>query len=285
MKKARRLRAVAMLIVTAGVGTAVFAKGDSQAPAEITVHFAMPQPQPAGAGTPGTPANSSTHFLLPDDVTVRKGGAVTFVVNGGGHGIAIHPVSKKTTREGIAAQLCQGGSNEADRIGRNAVCNGTIIMPNVDVNGTPITVTGTDNLNYTITDGKGDVIIETGFNLSPATSDPDRTIPNPRVDDTVHTHPLLQTSGRSTGDIPPNPPVIPPAIPTGNPAAIATNPAGAFLTGTAINAVTGAQTPGNRIRVRFDRAGRYLVICMNRSHLLNDHMFGFVNVVDDENEQ
>jgi hypothetical protein len=31
--------------------------------------------------------------------------------------------------------------------------------------------------------------------------------------------------------------------------------------------------------VRFDSNGRYLVICMNRSHALNDHMFGFVNVV------
>jgi hypothetical protein len=37
--------------------------------------------------------------------------------------------------------------------------------------------------------------------------------------------------------------------------------------------------------VRFDRTGRYLVICMNRSHLLNDHMFGFVNVVGEDAEQ
>src|SRR5262245_40963595 len=108
------------LVVGAG------AKDKEQAPQEVTVQFAMPQPQPAGAGTPGTPTNSSTHFLLPDDVTVAKGGAVTFVVNGGGHGLAIHPVGKKTTRDDIASQLCQGGSNEADRIGRNAVCNGTI---------------------------------------------------------------------------------------------------------------------------------------------------------------
>jgi hypothetical protein len=26
--------------------------------------------------------------------------------------------------------------------------------------------------------------------------------------------------------------------------------------------------------------GRYLVICMNRSHYLNDWMFGFVDVID-----
>jgi len=270
MKEARCLKAVAALIVTAVVGTAVLAQ-DNKAPAEVTVHFAMPQPQPAGAGTPGTPANSSTHFLLPDDVTVRKGGAVTFVVNGGGHAIAIHPVSKQTTREDIAEDLCQGGTNDADRVGRNAVCNGTIITPNVDVNGVPTTVTGTDNLNYTITDGKGDVIIVTGFNLTPATAAPATTIANPRVDDTVHTHPLLQTSGRSPGD-------------TLNPPAIANNPAGAFLTGTAINPATGAQTTGVRIRVQFAATGRYLVVCMNRSHLLNDHMFGFVNVVGEGND-
>jgi hypothetical protein len=272
MREARRLKAVAVVIVTAAVGTAVLAAADDKAPAEVTVHFAMPQPQPPQAGIPGTPDNSSTHFLLPDDVAVRKGGAVTFIVNGGGHAIAIHPVSKKTTREDIAEQLCQGGTNEADRRGRNAVCNGTIITGNVDVNGVPTTVTGTDNLNYTIVDGKGDVIIVTGFNLSPATSAPATTIANPRVDDIVHTHPLLQTSGRSPGD-------------TANPPAIANNPAGAFLTGTAINPVTGAQTPGNRIRVRFDSTGRYLVICMNRSHLLNDHMFGFVDVVGEGNDE
>ena len=116
MKEAMRLMAVATLIVTAAVGTAVLAKGDdNKAPAEVTVHFAMPQPQPPQAGTPGTPDNSSTHFLTPDDATVRKGGTVIFVVNGGGHGLAIHPVSKNTTREDIAEDLCQGGTNEADR--------------------------------------------------------------------------------------------------------------------------------------------------------------------------
>jgi len=231
-----------------------------------TVHFAMPQPQPPLAGTPGTPDNSATHFLLPDDVTIRKGGTVTFIVNGGGHGIAIHEVNKKTTREDIAEDLCQGGTNEADRRGRNAVCNGGIITPNVDVNGVPTTITGTNNLNYTITDAKGDVVIMTRFTLTSANSAPSTIIPNPTVDDPAHSHRLLATSGRSPGD-------------KANPAAIANNPQGAFLTGTVINAVTGVQTAGNRIQIQFNRNGRFLVICMNRSHALNDHMFGFVNVV------
>ena len=51
------------------------------------------------------------------------------------------------------------------------------------------------------------------------------------------------------------------------------------MTGTAFSTTTLVGTPGQRIQVRFDRTGRYLVICMNRSHALNDHMFGFVNVV------
>lgn len=36
---------------------------------------------------------------------------------------------------------------------------------------------------------------------------------------------------------------------------------------------------GELIAYRFLKTGRYLVICMNRSHFLNDWMFGFVNVV------
>jgi plastocyanin len=241
---------------------------------DATVHFAMPQPQPPQAGVPGTPDNSSTHFLLPDDVTIKKGGTVTFIVNGGGHGIAIHEVNKKTTRNDIAEDLCQGGANEADRRGRNAVCNATIVTPLVNVNGVSTNITGTDNLNYTIDDAKRDVIV-TGFNLTAANSAPPTIIANPRVDDTAHSHRALATSGRSPGD-------------TANPPVIFNNPAGAFLTGTAFNVTTGVGTPGNRIQVTFNRNGRYLVVCMNRSHLLNDHMFGFVTVVgaaDDDDDQ
>ena len=36
---------------------------------------------------------------------------------------------------------------------------------------------------------------------------------------------------------------------------------------------------GQLITYAFLKTGRYLVICMNRSHFLNDWMFGFVNVV------
>ena len=242
---------------------------------DATVQFAMPQPQPPQAGVPGSPDNASTHFLLPDDVSIRKGGTVTFVVNGGGHGIAIHEVNKKTTRDDIAGDLCQGpaGAPESDRRARNAVCNGTI-QNQVMVGGSTILLNGTENLNYRIRDGKGRLVVEPGFNINAANSGQTAVvIVNPRVDDPDHSDRLLATSGASPGDV-------------NNPAAIATNRAGAFLTGTAFNpaAVPPVATAGNRVQVQFNRSGRYLVICMNRGHLLNDHMFGFVNVGDDDDD-
>jgi hypothetical protein len=202
---------------------------------------------------------------LPDDVTIRKGGTVTFVVNGNAHGIAIHPVSKKTTRDDIAADLCQGGVDEADREGRAVVCNGLVVTGK----GTPVII-GTQNLNYDITDAKDDLIIRTGEN-NPASGDATKV--NPRVDDTEHTHRLLATSRRvrvcGMGE-------SEPACDSSAPGA---NPAGAFLTGSAAPA-----TPGTRIQVQFLKTGRYLVICMNRGHALNDHMFGFVSVGGDDDE-
>ena len=43
--------------------------------------------------------------------------------------------------------------------------------------------------------------------------------------------------------------------------------------------LAGNNTPaGQLLTYQFLHPGRYLVICMNRSHFLNDWMFGFVNV-------
>jgi hypothetical protein len=44
-------------------------------------------------------------------------------------------------------------------------------------------------------------------------------------------------------------------------------------------------TGGELATYRFLKTGRYLVICMNRAHFLNDWMFGFVNVVGEKGEQ
>jgi plastocyanin len=230
----------------------------------VTVHFGQPQPQTPDPAPVGA---AVTHFLEPSEVTIAKGGSVTFVVNGGGHGIVIHPVNEETTRADIAEDLCDGNNNETgdkivDRRNRAAVCNGTATTPTT-INGVPVVVIGTQNLDYTITDGKGDLIIQPGFNVNIAATPttPAVVINNPRLDDPTHTPQIVATSGRTgNGDVT-------------QPGA---NPAGAFLTGSAAPA-----TPGNRIKVTFERSGRYLVICMNRAHSLNDHMFGFVNVTDD----
>src|SRR5262249_31000610 len=106
------------------------------------------------------------------------------------------------------------------------------------------------------------LVIDSGFNVT-IPGPPAIVFDNPRLDDPDHSVRLLATSGASPGD-------------TASPAAIADNRAGAFLTGTANPATT-----GNRIQVLFPKAGRYLVVCMNRVHTLNDHEFGLVSVVGD----
>jgi hypothetical protein len=127
-------------------------------------------PAPAAGSLAGT----LTHFLNPDDVTIRKGGTVTFVVNNGGHGIAIYPVNKKTTREDIAEDLCQGppGTAESDRAARFTVCGAVQAA-----------------LNYDITDAKGDLIIRTV------------NVANPRVDDPTNRLPGHPRCQRGLGDV------------------------------------------------------------------------------------
>ena len=135
---------------------------------------------------------------------------VLFIVNGGGHRIDIYPVSIHTTRADIEEDLCQGGP---------LVCNGPAL---------------TANLQYLITDGKGDLIIDTETNVQ-----------QPFLS---YQPGLLLLAGG-------------PAVLTGSPAPPATAP------------------PGHRVQYRFEKTGRYLVICGTRTHSLNDWMFGFVNVV------
>jgi hypothetical protein len=56
------------------------------------------------------------------------------------------------------------------------------------------------------------------------------------------------------------------------------NVAGVFLTGAT------ATTAGTQLHVRFSKKGRFLAICMNRSHYLSNWMFGFVNVADEDDQ-
>jgi plastocyanin len=103
----------------------------AQAPAHAVVNFGEPHPQHE------PPAN---HILVPDEVTIAKGGLVTFVVNGGAHSIAIYPVSKNTTRAHIEEDLCQRYVVECSQ------------------------AAGTQSLRYLITDGDGNLVIDTGIN-------------------------------------------------------------------------------------------------------------------------
>jgi hypothetical protein len=56
-----------------------------------------------------------------------------------------------------------------------------------------------------------------------------------------------------------------------------------FLNGGTIPA--GQASNGQLLTYRFLKTGRYLVLCINRVHFLNDWMFGFVNVSGDGGEQ
>jgi hypothetical protein len=71
------------------------------------------------------------------------------------------------------------------------------------------------------------------------------------------------------------------ATPTGN---RVWSPPGRLMSAGGIQFLNGGTIPagptsnGELITYRFLKTGRYLIICANRSHLLNDWMFGFVNV-------
>jgi plastocyanin len=62
-----------------------------------------------------------------NEVEVPKGETVTFRTNGAGHGIAIYPVSKNTTHEAIAEQLCQGPPPDCDPALPPAQCSRKIV--------------------------------------------------------------------------------------------------------------------------------------------------------------
>jgi hypothetical protein len=216
-----RRRATIIAGVALALATAIQSRGKAdgqqsgtdhaKAVPDAFVNFGSPHPQP-----PGQLSNQ----VVPDEVTINKGGTVTFRVNGGFHGIAIYPVSKNTTRDDITRQLCI----------HHAV-TGLCVDPTF-ANG-----------EHEIVDGKGNVVLVTGTNP-----------PMNRVDDP--TDRLLATT---TIVVEPN----------------GTAVAGAFHPGT-----TAAGAAGTQIQYRFEKTGRFLVICMNRGHYLNDWMFGFVDVVD-----
>jgi hypothetical protein len=190
---------------------------------EAFVEFGIVSPVPLGgfpcrqtapfglaAGANADECVHKAHVLDEKEVTILKGGQVTFSVHNGGHAIAIYEVSKDTTREHIGEQLCPGPEPSTlqpagDRCFGNNAANA--------------------NARHIIFDGKSDVVLD----VPPSTTSPNF---------------ITVTSGRlmSAG-------------------------------GVALNG------NGQVVSYQFLKTGRYLVICMNRSHFLNDWMFGFVNVV------
>ena len=178
----------------------------------------------AGAiGGPTDPCSFLLHHLTPEEVTIEKGGQVTFQIHGGGHAMAMYEVSKNTTRDDIGAFLC--GDDDPTKMtdpAQHAGCNLSL----------------QSDAARNILDGKGDVVIEVsaGSNAGPH--------PGNRV--WYEPGRLMSMGGMQ------------------------------FLNGGTIPA--GPTSNGQLITYRFLKTGRYLVHCMNRTHFLNDWMFGFVNV-------
>jgi len=178
-------------------------------------------------GGPTDPCAYKLHHLTPEEVTIFKGGQVTFQIHGGGHAFALYEVSKDTTRDELGQYLCAGFDPSQIAAPGMHVCN--LSAPNA-------------NAEHVILDGHHDVVIV-------ANSVPAAPVPPVHPNNRVWYEPgrLMSAGGQQ------------------------------FLNGGTIPA--GATSNGQLITYRFLKNGRYLVICMNRTHFLNDWMFGFVNVV------
>jgi hypothetical protein len=176
-------------------------------------------PNGATIGGPGDPCAYKIHHLTPEEVTILKGGQVTFQINGGGHAMAIYEVSKDTTRDGIGHFLCPGTDPA------------TIADPTLHKCGPLGDIIGNAAKEHLIGDGRGNVVI----------------VASPNV----------------TGVHPDNRVWYEP---------------GRLMSAGGVQFLNAPGTTGQLVTYRFLKTGRYLVICINRSHFLNDWMFGFVNV-------
>lgn len=210
MKPATTLAAVAVVFGILAALPIVASTNQDPTPQDLTDQPAAVSPV-VEFGHPDILSGTSNHVMVPKEVTIFKGGTVTFRTNGGGHGIAIYPVSKNTRREDIADDLCQDRPADCDPMIPAPRCKRTIIDR----------------------DDRLVIAIEAGG-------------PADRIDY--------------------------------EPGQVLSVGTGAFLIGTAETGTPPVRTPGTRVRVRFEEDGRYLVICMNRPHAVNECMFGFVNV-------
>ena len=182
----------------------------------------LPCLQSGGIGGPADPCAYKIHRLTPEEVTVEKGGQVTFQIHGGGHAFAIYEVSKNTTRDELGQFLCQGADPDEIDDPKGHRCN--LLASNADA-------------AHIVEDGKGNVVLVAEQNVT-----------NAHPQNRVWSEPgrLMSAGGMQ------------------------------FLSGGTIPA--GPTSNGQLVTYRFLKTGRYLVLCMNRVHFLNDWMFGFVNV-------
>jgi len=178
--------------------------------------------QTGAIGGPADPCSYKLHHLTPEEVTIKKGGEVTFQIHGGGHGFAIYEVSKDTTRDELGQFLCRGEDPATIDDPAFHPCN--LDALNADA-------------RHRIRDGHNDVVIVAQPNLTNV--HPDNRVWSPEGR-------FVSAGGQQ------------------------------FLNGGTIPA--GPTSNGQLITYQFLKSGRYLVICMNRVHFLNDWMFGFVNV-------
>ena len=182
----------------------------------------LPCLQAGGIGGPADPCAYKLHHLTPEEVTVVKGGQVTFQIHGGGHAFAIYEVSKDTTRDELGQFLCKG--TDPQEIADPALHPCNLLASNADG-------------GHRIEDGHGNVVIIATPNVT-----------NVHPDNRVWSEPgrLMSAGGIQ------------------------------FLNGGTVPA--GPTSNGQLLTYRFLKTGRYIVLCMNRTHFLNDWMFGFVNV-------
>jgi hypothetical protein len=218
----------------ASVAQQADARGDSDhrhSPSTAAVDFGVlpvgpigPPPclQTGAIGGPADPCAYKLHVLTPEEVTIRKGGEVTFQIHGGGHAFAIYEVSKDTKRDALGQYLCRGEDPATIADPTLHPCN--LLPANADA-------------AHRIKDGQRDVVIVARPNLTNV--HPDNRVWSPE-------NRLMSAGGMQ------------------------------FLNGGTIPA--GPTSNGQLITYQFLKSGRYLVICMNRVHFLNDWMFGFVNV-------
>lgn len=226
--------ACAMGLLVPGIAEAQDPHSHEPVPADAAVDFGIlpsttvplgPPPcnQLTGIGGPTDPCAYKIHILTPGEVTIAKGGQVTFQIHGGGHAFAIYEVSPDTTREELGQFLCAGPDPAT-------VTDTTLLQCNLSA--------ANANDRHVVTDGRDDVVLIAAANVT-----------NAHPDNRVWSEPgrLMSAGGHQ------------------------------FLNGGTIPA--GATSNGQLLTYRFLKTGRYLVICMNRVHFLNDWMFGFVNVV------